>query len=92
MALSTCTGLLPSVVKFRSVVSGIMTKVSQPIRGRGNNLFFPIGPKTQTWYSMFSTCFLSSFIKFHSGFSKEDPKILSQSKVGASIFVLRLAR
>ena len=36
---------LSSVVEFRSVVSEEKLKLSQPIRGQGGHLVFPIGPK-----------------------------------------------
>ena len=36
---------LSSFVKFRSAVSEEKSKLSQPIRGRGGHLLFPIGPK-----------------------------------------------
>ena len=37
--------LLPSFFQFRSVVSEEKSKMSQPIRGQGGHLVFPIGPK-----------------------------------------------
>ena len=41
--LSSC--FLSSFVEFRSAVSEQKSKMSQPIRGQGGHLVFPIGPK-----------------------------------------------
>ena len=40
---------LSSFVEFRSAVSEEKSKISQPIRGRGGHLVFPIGPKNTNW-------------------------------------------
>ena len=37
--------LLSSFVEFRSAISEEKSKISQPIRGQGGNLVFPISPK-----------------------------------------------
>ena len=49
--------------------------MSQPIRGQGSHLIFLIGSKTQTWKRTLRSCFLLSFIEFHSAVSEEKSKM-----------------
>ena len=49
--------------------------MSQPIRGHGGHLVFPIDRKTQTWYRTLRSCFLSSFLEFRSAVSEEKSKM-----------------
>ena len=52
--------------------------MSQPNRGQGSHLVFPIGPKTQTWDRTLRSCFLSSFVEFRSAVSEEKSKMSPQ--------------
>ena len=52
--------------------------MSQPIRGQGGHLVFPIGPKNTNLVEDVETCFLSSFVEFHSAVSDEKSKMSQQ--------------
>ena len=65
---------LSSFVEFRSAVSEEKSKMSQPIRGQGGHLVFPIGPKN-TNLGMLRSCFLSSFDEFRSAVSEQKSKM-----------------
>ena len=49
--------------------------MSEPIRGQAAILFFRSARKTQTWYRALRSCFLSSFVEFHSAVSTEKSKM-----------------
>ena len=49
--------------------------MSQPIRGQGGYLVFPIGPKNTNLVEMLGSCFLSSFVEFCSAVSEERSKM-----------------
>ena len=49
--------------------------MSQPIRGQGGHLVFPIGPKNTNSVEALRSCFLSSFVEFRSAVSEEKSKM-----------------
>ena len=49
--------------------------MSQPIRGQGGHLVFPISPKYTTWQRTFGSCYLSSVVEFRSAVSEEKSKM-----------------
>ena len=56
--------LLPvSFIEFRSEEK---SKMSQPIGGKSDHLFFRSVRKTQTWFRTLRSCYLSNFIEFRS--------------------------
>ena len=62
--------------------------MSQPIRGQGGHLVFPIGPKkTHTWQRTLISCFLSSVIEFRSAVSEEKLKMFQRIKGQGGHFV-----
>ena len=67
-----------------SVFSEEKLKMSQPIRGRGSHLVFPIGPK-KTWLRSLRSGFLSSFVEFRSAVPEEKPNMSQPIKVRAAI-------
>ena len=66
---------LSSFVEFRSLASEEKSKMSQPIRGQGGHLVFPIGPKNTNLVEDVEILFLSSFVEFRSAVSEEKSKI-----------------
>ena len=68
--LASCQVLLNSVQQFLEENS----KMSQPIWGQGSHLVFLIGPKNTTWLRTMGSCFLSSFLEFHSAVSERKSK------------------
>ena len=79
--LSSC--FLSSFVEFRSAVSEEKSKMSQPIRGQGGHLFFPIGPKNTNLVEDFEI-FLP--VKFHwipiSSFREEVDNVSANQRLG----------
>ena len=64
--IASCQVLLNSVQQFqRSRISP-----SQSETGR-SSVYFPIGPKIQTWKITLRSCFLSSFVEFNSAVSEK---------------------
>ena len=49
--------------------------MSQPIRGQGGHLVFPIGPKNTNLVEVLRSCFLLSFVEFHSAVSEKKSKM-----------------
>ena len=49
--------------------------MSQPIRGLGGHLVFPIGLKNTNFVEDVEICFLSSFVEFRSAVSEEKLKM-----------------
>ena len=49
--------------------------MSQPIRGQGSILVFPIGPKNTNLVEDVENCFLQSFVEFCSVVSEEKSKM-----------------
>ena len=49
--------------------------MSQPIRGQGGHLVFPIGPKNTNLVEDVEILLPSSFVKFHSAVSEEKSKM-----------------
>ena len=49
--------------------------MSQPIRGQGGHLVFPIGPKNTNLVEGVGICFLSNFVEFRSAVSEEKSKM-----------------
>ena len=88
--LKSC--FLPSFIEFRSAVSEEKSKMSQPIRGKGGHLVFPIGLKNTIWWRTLRSCFQSSFIQFCSAVLEEKSKCLSQSEARAAILFFWSAR
>ena len=67
--------------------------MSQPIRGQGGHLAFPIGPKkTQTWKRTLMSCFLSSFVEFCSAVSEEKSKMSQAIRIPGGYFVFPIGR
>ena len=66
-----------SFVEFLSVVTEKKSEMSQPIRGQGGSLGFPIDP-TQIWYRILRCCFMESFVDHRSAIAEKKSK-LSQS-------------
>ena len=62
---------MSSFVEFRSAVSEEKSKMSQPIRGQGSHLVFPICPKNTNSVEDVEIFFLSSFVEFCSAISEK---------------------
>ena len=68
--------------------------MSQPIRGQGSHLVFPIVPKNTNLVEDINLrfCYLSSVVEFRSAVSDEKSKMLSKSEVRTVILFFRQAR
>ena len=69
---------LSSFVEFRAAVSEEKTNMSQPIRGQGGHLVFPIGSKNTNLVEGVEILLLSSFVEFRSAVSEEKSKMSQQ--------------
>ena len=84
---------LSSFLEIYSAVSEEKSKMSQPIRGQGGHLVFPIVPKST---NLVEDVEILLPIKFRwilfSGFKRKSRKCLSQSEARAAILFFRLAQ
>ena len=82
---------LSSFVEFRSVVSEEKSKMSQPIRGQGSHLVFPIGPKNT---NLVEDIKILLPVKFHwipfSGFRGEVENVSANQRPWRPSFFLSL--
>ena len=66
--------------------------MSQPIRGQGGYFVFPIGPKnTNLAEGVEISCFLFSFVEFHSAVSEKKSKMSQTIGGQGSLLVFRSA-
>ena len=88
--LASC---MSSFVEFRSAVSEEKSKMSQPIRGHGGHLVFPIGPKNTNLVEDVEILLPVKFrwIPF-SLFRGEVENVISQSEARAAILFFRSAQ
>ena len=84
---------MSSFVEFQSAVSEKKSKMSQPIRGQGSHLVFPIGPKNTNLVGDVEDL-ASSQVSLNSlqRFQRRSLKCLSQSEARAAILFFRSAQ